>query len=210
MNSTPDFLFTVLVTKFVAFEGILLLLLIFNKLRRYTLRGRVVAALQILGGLMVIFGYTLQVRSLPELPRPVMFLVAAVGFFLVACPFVYYKTVRIENEYILQLAIMMASPLLTLTGRGAPLSVMIPGLLLIMAMLFAVRASLWLNLHTPFTKALLRTASWIIVTSSWVIHIASRTASQWLSYYLLLLYFTALVFWVYSLAKMYDHLGRWT
>ena len=210
MNNLQGFLLTLLVTKFVAFEGILLLLLIFNKLRRYTMRGRVVAMLQLLGGIMVIFGYTLQIKNLPRLPEPLMFLISGIGFFLVAYPFVYYKTVRVGREYILQLSILFASPVLTLLGRGAPFSMMIPGLLLIMAMLFAVRASLWLNLHTPFTRALVRTASWIIVASSWMMHLAARTTNPWLPYYLLLLYFTALIFWVYSLSKMYDYLGRWT
>ncbi len=208
MSNIGEFLSALFVTKIVAFEGIVLQLLIFNKLRRYALRSRIVSFIQMLGGAMVIFSYTFQVENLTGLQKSPMFVVSAVGLFLVAYPFFYYKTVKVRTECLIQLIVLLFSPVLILLG-GVSLSFLLPGFFLLMAMFFAIRASLWLKLHTPFTRLLLRLASWIMVGSSWLLQLAVRTHISCIHYYILLVYFAALVFWVYSLGKMYEHLRRW-
>ncbi len=189
---------------------------LFHKLNVYTVHSRYLEATQLTGAVLLIMGSSItSVKGITSPYWPWIFLpvlISFIGASLLVFPFSRMGYLFADRETLLQAGIISASIVLysQFTAsqlRGFVWGTLVVGTLILMMLMIKIPLSLRINM--PLGRCMLRLASWILVLHSWVRYYGIEKSATCPHYWIMLLYLSALLMWLYSVVMVHWILSRW-
>jgi len=181
--------------------------MVLKMLGQYMEKGRQVVFVQITGSFLVVFASILMGFKDISLEGILAILLALIGAFLIIHPLIKYKLVKFSKINAIQIILVVLS---TVFGRlmGFHWTVVLKtvGILSLFLLIQSLNS---IKLTDPLLKTLLDVSLWLLVIYAWLGHLTVSSIGSCNYYLIYLIYFTALLLWLFSAVVSYDHVRRW-
>ncbi len=190
----------------VAMGAIISTGLVFLLLSGFSKKWKHIMLLQLSGAVLIALGFSganFDVTKGEILPT---FMVMT-GTVLISLPFLTNKSMIFSRSLILKSALILASPAalylineVTITG--------ILRIFTLISLLFLINTLASIRMISSYMRFTLNAASWLLVLYSWVGYLSHRLPLCY-SYVLLLIYYSALLLWLFGAVVMLINLRGW-
>ncbi len=211
-----EYLLLIFLMGFVLIYGVVYTIRLFHKLNVYVLKNRRLEVVQLSGVILMVMGSSITgMKGAISSSWPWVFLpliATFIGISMLVLPFARIGHLPGDRETLLQIGIIAATVVMyphftNSMGRGLLWGALVVGILTLMLLL--VKVPLTLQPCTPFSRYVLRIASWFLVLHSWIRYYGIMKLATCPHYWVMLLYLSALLIWLYSVMRTYGNVSRW-
>ncbi|MBO8173716.1 MAG: hypothetical protein H0Z18_00505 [Thermococcus sp.] len=181
--------------------------MVLKMLGQYMEKGRQVIFVQITGSFLVVFAFILMGFKDISLEGILAILLALIGAFLIIYPLIKYRLGKFSKINATQIILVILSSVFGhLVGFHWIVVLKTVGILSLLLLIQSLNS---IKLTDPLLRTLLDVSLWLLVIYAWLGHLTVRYIGSCNYYLIHLIYFTALLLWLFSAVVSYDHVRRW-